>query len=207
MARGLRTKTIGRAGAQPTDEHRRFTVNGAWPEQLPRAARDDEQGGDNGVRRATRKVRSPRSDSEFPTRSQGSPSSGRGSRTRVVSAKTAPLGDRPLHARPPQHARRDGRPTCRCADTAVGTDRDRRQARFHIGVRDEDGPRVRGFKRLHASFAHDAYFAQMLLERSGDRERTFRHDATVVTMAGAGLVGDGPDSSDGRHRGLTVRGN
>lgn len=59
-------------------------------------------------------------------------------------------------------------------------------ATVHIGIRDDDG-RVYAVKRLHSQFAHDEYFAQMLLDEAAIAAR-IRH-RNVVTMYGAGIVG------------------
>lgn len=60
-------------------------------------------------------------------------------------------------------------------------------ATIHLGVRDDDR-RIYAIKRLHAEFAHDEYFAEMLLDEAAIAAR-IRHQ-NVVTMYGAGIVGN-----------------
>lgn len=60
-------------------------------------------------------------------------------------------------------------------------------ATIHLGVRDDDR-RIYAIKRLHAEFAHDEYFAEMLLDEAAIAAR-IRHQ-NVVTTYGAGIVGN-----------------
>jgi serine/threonine-protein kinase len=58
-------------------------------------------------------------------------------------------------------------------------------ATVHLGVRTDADHRVYAVKRLHERFAHDSYFAQMLLDEAAIAAR-IRHQ-NVVTMYGAGM--------------------